>query len=222
MALTAALVPVFFALHVNLATPASPAIQTIISFSTATLILLHAIFYMYWKRVYRDPLTEIPNRQSLDERLHTLTGDYALAMVDVDHFKQFNDTYGHSEGDNVLRMVAKHLQDYFGNNAYRYGGEEFCLVFEGVATKEAERLSNEARKELEKTEFVLRSHVRRKTEDGKKNRGSTSSGKKVGVTVSIGIAAKNGRLQTYEQVLKQADKALYQAKDSGRNRVVVQ
>ncbi len=89
----------------------------------------------------------------MDERLHTLSGHYALAMVDIDHFKKFNDTYGHSEGDNVLRMVAQHLQEYLGDRVYRYGGEEFCVIFEGPTQESAVEMMEKARTSMEKTKI---------------------------------------------------------------------
>ncbi len=113
------------------------------------------IIRLYLKRVYQDPLTAIPNRQALDDRLHGLSGQYAIAMVDIDHFKKFNDTYGHAEGDNVLRMVAQHLMGHLGRDIYRYGGEEFCVVFEGEKREEAETRMELARGTLEKRKFFL-------------------------------------------------------------------
>ena len=66
---------------------------------------------MYWEKVYIDELTGIPNRRAFDEYLKKLGRKYTIAMMDIDHFKKFNDTYGHSEGDNVLRFVAKHIAE---------------------------------------------------------------------------------------------------------------
>ena len=60
-----------------------------------------------------------------------LSGEYAIAMMDIDHFKSFNDNYGHDEGDNVLRLVGSMLNQELGDRVYRYGGEEFCAVFKG-------------------------------------------------------------------------------------------
>ncbi|HEY5038614.1 MAG TPA: GGDEF domain-containing protein, partial [bacterium] len=126
-ALATTLIPLFFTLQASLlnkfsSDKLSAVFYVIVSFSTITVILLHAVLHTYWKKVYQDVLTGVPNRQALDERLHTLSGKYALSMVDIDHFKKFNDTYGHAEGDNVLRMVAMHLQDSLGPRVYRYGG----------------------------------------------------------------------------------------------------
>ena len=83
-----------------------PSLHIVAAFTIICAILLHAIFRTYWQRVYVDELTDISNRRALDERLSTMTGEYAIAMMDIDHFKDFNDTYGHDEGDNVLRLVG--------------------------------------------------------------------------------------------------------------------
>src|SRR4029077_7824091 len=90
------------------------------------------IFIALYCCAFVDALTGLPNRRALDEALARLSGDYALAMVDVDHFKQFNDTHGHDAGDRVLRSVAQQLRATRGGQAFRYGGEEFCLLFTGA------------------------------------------------------------------------------------------
>ena len=112
-----------FALHESLEAYLNPfaplpLVPVVLSFLALTSVLLHSTFYMHWNRVYLDPLTGIPNRQALEDRLHTLTGRFTLAMMDIDHFKHFNDTYGHEEGDNMPRMVAQHFyrQEAFGRS----------------------------------------------------------------------------------------------------------
>lgn len=192
----------------------------IVGFTAMTAILLHSILHMYWRKVYLDILTGVPNRQALDERLHTLTKDYALAMVDIDHFKKFNDTYGHAEGDNVLRMVAQHLEEHLGDRVYRYGGEEFCAVFEGDGLAEAESMMEKTRSSLEKRKFRLRQNQRKKEDLGSLFSKKTTGGKIVHITVSIGVSASGKDPTAYEQVIKRADKLLYEAKEKGRNRVV--
>src|SRR5581483_8808997 len=126
---------------------------TVIPFGIITLVLLVSLVRMYLQKVYLDLLTSVYNRQALDERLHTLRGEFALAMVDIDHFKQFNDTYGHAEGDNVLRMVAQHLEDHLGDRVYRYGGEEFCIVFEGEGNETAMTKMEKTRASMAKHRF---------------------------------------------------------------------
>ena len=91
---------------------------------TAGLILLFAVLEHSYEVAYRDELTGLPGRRALNELLPQLGGRYAIAMGDVDHFKNFNDTYGHDAGDQVLRMVAGKLSRVAGGGrAFRYGGE---------------------------------------------------------------------------------------------------
>ncbi|HJT24275.1 MAG TPA: GGDEF domain-containing protein, partial [bacterium] len=157
VALMAAFVPFLFCIQVSLLSGASSKLPTsfhvVVAFTTLTLVLLHALLRMYWQKVYQDPLTAVSNRQALDERLHTLNGNFSLAMVDIDHFKKFNDTYGHAEGDNVLRMVAQHLEENLGDKVYRYGGEEFCVVFEKTTLDAAKTMMEKTRSTLEKRKF---------------------------------------------------------------------
>ena len=89
-----------------------------------------------FRLAFRDELTGLPNRRALNERLLALGERYVIAMVDVDHFKQFNDRWGHDVGDQVLKMVAAHLERVGGGRGYRYGGEEFALVFGGRSVRD--------------------------------------------------------------------------------------
>ena len=185
-------------------------------------ILLHAIFRTYWHRVYVDELTDIPNRRAMDEHLATLSGEYAIAMMDIDHFKAFNDNYGHDEGDNVLKLVGALLSDELGNKVYRYGGEEFCAVFNGITGEDAYMYVNKVRRKLEERNFYIRKpnskRLRTSSSDRKKKK---RNGKKVQITISIGLANPNKKAKTAEAVIKLADQALYEAKRKGRNRVIV-
>jgi diguanylate cyclase (GGDEF)-like protein len=193
----------------------------VLSFLFSSGILLWAIFSMYWQRVYLDELTGIANRRALDEKLANLESDYALTMVDIDHFKKFNDTYGHEEGDNVLRLVARHLNDGSGGRAFRYGGEEFCLVFEGWTVEEAAKHADEIRAALAKRSFSIRlpQKIRKKTSAD--DRGSLhAKSVKVPVTVSMGVASPGKKRLAAKDVIKSADEGLYEAKEKGRNCVV--
>jgi len=196
-------------------------IHTLAAFSIASFIHLHAIFRMYWQRVYIDELTQIPNRRALDEHLQTLSGNYMIAMMDIDHFKSFNDRYGHDEGDNVLKLVGKSLNNDMGNT-FRYGGEEFFAVFEGRDCNSAFSVADRARKKLSKREFFIRPPQKiRKTTSEKQRGKSKTNMKKVRVTVSIGLAKPDEAHQTPTEVMKLADEALYKAKNKGRNCVVI-
>jgi len=201
---------------------AFPSLPIVAALTIICAILLHAIFRTYWHRVYVDELTDIANRRALDERLSHLSGEYAIAMMDIDHFKAFNDNYGHDEGDNVLKLVGGLLSEELGNKVYRYGGEEFCAVFMGVSAEDAYMFVNKVRRKLEERNFYIRKpnskRVRTSSSDRKKKK---KNGKKVQITISIGLANPNKKAKTVEAVFKLADQALYEAKRKGRNRVIV-
>ncbi len=199
-----------------------PSLPIVAALTIICAILLHAIFRTYWHRVYVDELTDIANRRALDERLSHLTGEYAIVMMDIDHFKAFNDTYGHDEGDNVLRLVGSLLSEELGDRVYRYGGEEFCAVFMGVSAEDAYMYANKVRRKLEERKFYIRKpNSKREYTSSSDRKRKKKNGKKVQITISIGLASPNKKTKTTEDVIKLADKALYEAKRKGRNRVIV-
>lgn len=173
-----------------------------------------AVLYASYRMAFIDGLSGLPNRRALDETLSRLSGNYALAMVDIDHFKQFNDTYGHDAGDRVLAHVAKVLRRRAGGAAFRYGGEEFCVVYEGARSERARDGCESARAAVDGAAVSLPATSRGKSPTKK------ARDKPVSVTVSIGVAARTAERKTPAQVLKAADQALYKAKAKGRNRVV--
>lgn len=195
--------------------------RTAIGFGAASVILLYAMFDLYWQRVYTDELTGLPNRRALDEYLRTLGRRYSIAMVDVDHFKRFNDRYGHDEGDNALRLVARVLAGSSQGRVFRYGGEEFAVVYRSRSKEAAAERLEAAREKLATREFWIRSAKPIRQRGSKKDRGQTSlTGRmRVKITASFGVAERSSRTQP-ASVMKQADRALYQAKKRGRNRVV--
>jgi GGDEF domain-containing protein len=144
-------------------------------------------------------------------------------MVDVDHFKRFNDRHGHDVGDQVLRMVATRLaRAPGGGKAYRYGGEEFTLLFAGRTREETLPHLEAARAAVEDARFALRGHRRPRgssAKEGATKRKGAPSSRDLSVTVSIGIADSTGTDPSPEGVLKKADQALYRAKRKGRNQV---
>lgn len=170
---------------------------------------------------FYDELTGLPGRRSLQDYLDGLTGPYVAAMVDVDRFKTFNDTYGHDVGDQVLKMVASRLAGAGGGSrAFRYGGEEFTLLYPGRQVEEVLPRLEMLRRAIEETGFFLRDDDRpeRKPEDPTS---ISASRERVRVTVSIGAAQGDVSADEPEEVLKDADRALYAAKRGGRNRVRV-
>lgn len=180
------------------------------------------VVHSSWRLAFLDALTGLPNRRALDETLARLSGDYALAMVDVDHFKQFNDKHGHDAGDRVLAAVARSLAQTRAAQAFRFGGEEFCLLFRRPELARA--ACEEARVAIE----ALRVTLPPKPAAAKSVRAAKGAAKTpkppkraaVQVTASIGVAQRGAARRAVDEVLKAADQCLYKAKDKGRNQVV--
>ncbi|HEY5899410.1 MAG TPA: GGDEF domain-containing protein [Burkholderiales bacterium] len=184
------------------------------------LVLVLALLQESHQLAFRDQLTGLPGRRALDERLRSIGSRYVIAMVDVDHFKQFNDTHGHDVGDQVLRLVAGRLAQVEGGVAYRYGGEEFCVLFADGNAREAERALEAIRASIEGYKMAVRGVDRPKAADeGVKHRGEHAAEKVLSVTVSIGLATPSKKHNAAREVLAAADEALYRAKKAGRNRV---
>jgi diguanylate cyclase (GGDEF)-like protein len=190
-------------------------------FSAAGLILVITSIETSFSMAYIDELTELPGRRSLNETLANLGRRYAIAMIDIDHFKKFNDKYGHKTGDQVLKMVASNLKELTGGaKVFRYGGEEFTAVFSGKTAKEVVPNLDTYRKIMESTPFTVRGRGRKKSSAENRGKISPAGRKGINVTVSIGVASPNRRMATPEKVLKAADRILYKAKKAGRNRVL--
>ncbi|MEX0959479.1 MAG: diguanylate cyclase [Burkholderiales bacterium] len=160
----------------------------------------------------RDPLTHLYNRRFLEETLDMQESlarrkgtSIGLMMIDVDHFKAFNDTHGHDAGDQVLRELAKVLQTHTRTEdvACRYGGEELCVVLPGASPGITRGRADQLRRSV--AELPL-------------ERAGTSLGQ---VTISIGVSSFPDHGANWHEVLKAADTALYRAKQQGRNRVAV-
>lgn len=179
-------------------------------------IILFIILLIQWQ--YReeyidkmskiDPLTSVYNRRSINDFLslnHEQKQDYVIVLLDIDHFKQVNDSYGHDIGDQVLIKVAQILMDNIRKNDYvgRFGGEEFIFILNHIELKQAFEIAERCRIEIEKNLIDL------------------NNIEKIGVTASFGISMPSeftGDL-TKEIFIRQADQALYFAKLSGRNQV---
>lgn len=188
----------------------APALSTLAAVVILALAVLQEAFHM----AFRDDLTGLPGRRALNERLQRLGRNYSLAMADVDHFKKFNDTYGHDLGDQVLKMVATQLGKVSGGGkAYRYGGEEFTLVFPNKTAAQALPYLEKLRMTIENYTMQLRE------ENLPSNKKSASN--QVAVTISLGIAERSYTHSTPEEVIKAADEALYSAKKAGRNQTVI-
>jgi diguanylate cyclase (GGDEF)-like protein len=159
-----------------------------------------------------DALTGLANRRHLMdilatefERSRRNDVHFSLLMIDLDHFKKVNDTYGHQEGDVVLRSLAElmlcHLRQY--DTAARFGGEEFSLILPETDPVEAAGVAERMRKSIAKMAF-------------------TGEIEKLQITASIGVATSpNPKINHAEDLLRAADDALYEAKGNGRNRVEI-
>jgi len=159
-----------------------------------------------------DQLTGLSNRRSFDKTLQDLMTDYtqthkpfSLLMIDIDHFKQFNDTHGHSIGDKVLAYVASALRDGVKGDdvVARYGGEEFAIFLPDTHYDGALAVGEHVRKKIAQKRLTLSAR--------QKNLGK--------VTISIGVAVVNAEDDGFS-LMERADKSLYQAKHNGRNQVV--
>jgi diguanylate cyclase (GGDEF)-like protein len=159
-----------------------------------------------------DPLTHLGNRLRLEEDLEVLQArsrryghSYAVALCDVDRFKEYNDRYGHPAGDGVLEKVAGVIRGSrrSGDTAYRYGGEEFLIVLPEQTLRSATSTAGNLRKTVEGLRIPHEANTPTKT-----------------VTISAGVAALvKGDAKSTGELLGQADAALYRAKEMGRNRV---
>lgn len=192
-----------------------------VCWSIAPLIATVAILIEAYTLAYKDLLTGLPGRRALEERGRQLGRKYAAAMVDIDHFKSFNDTHGHEAGDNVLRMVASRLTRVGGRGkSFRYGGEEFTILFQHDRRGEIWHALEQVRRRVANEPFTIRGPERPGLRlFGRRWRGSGRASPSVTVTISIGYALRGKQHDSLEEVLKSADQQLYEAKKKGRNRV---
>jgi diguanylate cyclase (GGDEF)-like protein len=199
---------------------------------TAALIIAASLIETSYVLAYHDELTGIRGRRAFNEALVSLDQQYAIAIVDIDHFKKFNDTYGHDVGDQVLCMVAARISAVGGGGqAFRSGGEEFAVIFPNLSAKDALEHLQSLRKAIEGASFRVRGAERRvearpgeadRRRPGKKKieaPGLQQTPDRLSVTVSIGVAEPSTRYRQPDRVIQAADQALYRAKQSGRNRV---
>lgn len=164
------------------------------------------------KLLTKDPLTGAYNRRFLMERVQEELNwcslykePLSIALFDIDYFKKINDTYGHLSGDKILMEIVSIAIDFLPNRLTigRYGGEEFCIVMPSINENEAIEICEEFREKVSKYQFL------------------TFSGEMIKLSISIGITTFYGdKLITLDEIIHQADIALYKAKQSGRNRVI--
>ena len=159
------------------------------------------------RQALTDPLTGVGNRRAFDielaeefERARRYYADCSLIMIDVDNFKQYNDMFGHPAGDQALIAVANLLKSGTRTNDIltRYGGEEFAVILPNTNLNGAMVMGERFRRDIQQASWI----------DSK-------------ITISVGVACSQDGFQTFAELLKASDQALYQAKQSGKNRVVV-
>lgn len=189
------------------------------------LVQVSSILRSSHAMAYRDELTGLLGRRALNERLKGLGPRFSLCMLDVDHFKKFNDNFGHDVGDEVLKMVASRISRVRGGGtAFRYGGEEFCIVFPRRSVEQCVDVLEEVREGVASYRMTLRDKGQRPmhTKEGERKRGTMATKIRkgtVGVTISLGLAERSDDVPTPEDVIKVADEQLYRAKQKGRNRL---
>lgn len=197
---------------------AQDALTTTLYLVAGSLVLIVGLVETSYAMAYRDGLTGLPSRRALDDLLASLGARYAIGMVDVDHFKRFNDAYGHEAGDQLLRKVAAALGSVEGGGrAFRYGGEEFAVVFPGLAAERAVPHLERLRAAVAATSFAVRATDRPRKKPARAQPAAAT--RTVAVTVSIGVADSDHAGPTAGDVVKAADEALYRAKRAGRNRI---
>jgi diguanylate cyclase len=156
-----------------------------------------------------DPLTRLANRRAFDSKAESAlapglnpTGDYAVIMIDIDHFKQVNDTYGHHIGDTVLAHIADTIRDAVRKTdiVARFGGEEIAVLLPGVDSEHATAIAEMIRQRIEAQQFPMQNGFMQ-------------------VTISAGTAGSNIASTDIPSALRAADSALYIAKRTGRNKV---
>ncbi|MGJ8693123.1 MAG: diguanylate cyclase [Thalassotalea sp.] len=206
---------VLFAHHFQLITYSWPVILLLLTFYYLLSVIASSYFL-----AYRDELTGLPSRRALFQSALSLGRKYSVAMMDIDHFKKFNDTYGHDVGDQVLKLVAAKLSKVKGGGkVFRYGGEEFTVIFPRKAAAQTIAELEKLRESIADYQMVIRQPERKNTsKDSRKNTKGKNGNTSVSVTISIGVATR-AKKQNFEQVMKQADVKLYQAKKNGRNNV---
>ena len=204
-------------------------------FATSVLAIASALIESSYVLAYQGELTQLPGRRAFNEMKTSLQAPFSIAVVDIDHFKSFNDSYGHDTGDQVLRMLAGRLaQVSGGGRAFRVGGEEFAIVFRDKTVAQVSAHLEDLRIAVENASFQVRlaperretprSEPDRRAVGRRKSRASLAlvqagAENRLSVTVSIGVAEPVSAMQDVSAVYAAADKALYRAKKAGRNRV---
>lgn len=189
-----------------------------IFFLAAVTCVLFSLLQISHRMAFLDELTNIPGRRALTNALRQYERHpYTLSIMDIDFFKRLNDSYGHEVGDQGLRMISARLSQYAkSGHIYRYGGEEFVLLFPYKHLEEVLDEIEETRALISNSDFFLRSRTRCDNETENEKYPYLAS---IKITLSAGVAEKVGS-ESSDFVLNMADQALYKAKKTGRNKTV--
>lgn len=179
----------------------------------APSIALSLFHFRLYEMAITDPLTGAYSKRHFIHELHKMFYQYkdsgqeiSLIAIDLDHFKEFNDRYGHSAGDMALKFLAHKVQDWLGEagNLYRYGGEEFTILLPQYSSFQAEQLAEQIRQQISESPLP-----------------TESQSSPIYTTISLGLAPLTSDIGSEKEWFEHADHALYQAKEKGRNNISV-
>jgi len=187
--------------------------------ATGGWILVGSLLEATCRWATHDRVTELPERDALNKLLHRLSSPHFLALVRVDHFARIRSVFGREVSDQVLRMVAAQLQRTPGETVFRYGKDEFAVLFEGMSAAQAVPHLEHVRRMVASYGFVVRGPGRRRSEPAAAAR---PAGPRVvlNVTVSIGAAQRESHRVRPRHVIRAAHEALRLAIEGGRNQVI--
>ena len=193
--------------------PYSAGITTYLICYIFKYILKSKDYEQTYKLAVTDALTELYNHRFFQEKMtenfsicERYGNNFSIIMIDIDHFKKFNDTFGHQSGDIVLKQVASTIKRNVRSTDIpcRYGGEEMTVILTNTNKEDAITTANKICQAVREKEFVL------------------AGGENVHVTISVGVATSNINGSNPQELIEYADKCLYIAKENGRNQVVVE
>lgn len=208
---------IFIFILVGLLGALTPQTMVIALGLSAAIIVFLAVLFDSHNMAYRDELTGLRSRRALNQYLTGLGRKYTIAMMDIDHFKKFNDNHGHDVGDQMLKLVSSRIARVGGGGTpFRYGGEEFTVVFPRKSIEDVEEHLEALRESIEGYPLIVRAKDRPKQKPDKKKKAKDQP-ETLSCTISIGISNRGEDRKSPEQVVKGADEALYRAKEKGRN-----
>ena len=207
------LILTFSALTLSRIGPASS-----IYFATAGLILVISVIENIYFEGFRDELTDLPSSQVVVGNLSKLQVGYAVAVIEIDHFKKLKDTHGKNVSKQIIHKVGSMLGSVTGGMPFRYGEAVFLVVFPGMTVQETTPRLERLRTKIKESGFLF--HSRKRThKKQKKLRGLKTLPQRIPLSLSIGVAERIDFDTSHRQVIKSAEEALYFAKKEGRDRI---